>query len=152
MDDINALESKMKRISYELYNIHSDNLITKIKKEMANEDFLRTGEVKKSFTLYLGDFILNDYRCHRYNVAKGSKLQREINCMLYELYKQLLESNGIYMYELEAYKDNKAYLTIFISEDTYIVHNLIKRDSTLSETLFLIKYHFKKKKMKQYIK
>lgn len=143
---MSELELKAKKIIYDLYDKCSENLLEKIKVEFKENDFLRTGE-KKTITIYLSEYILNDNRCHRYNVKKGSLLQEQINFNLCHLYEELLRKNNIYMYHFHAYEGKRFSLDIFTDEYIYKREGLRECVGVTDKFKFLIKHYFDKKKL-----
>lgn len=141
------LELKVKKIIYDLYDKCSEKLLEKIKVEFKENDFIRTGE-KRTITIYLSEYILNDNRCYRYNVKKGSLLQEKINFNLCSLYEELLRKNNISMYHFHAYEGKKFSLDIFTDECKYKREGLRECIRVTDKCKFLIKYHFDKKKLR----
>ena len=92
--------------------------------------------------IYLGEYILNDTRCHRYNVKKDSLLQKQINIDLCCLYEELLKQNKVLMYILHNYENKRFYLDIFQDKNKYKRAMLKECIRLVDKLKFYIKYYF----------
>ena len=138
---MNELELKEKRIISDLYNKCHKNLLKEIEDKLKDNDIIKTGE-KVTIRIYLGKYILNDTRCHRYNVKKDSLLQKQINIDLCCLYEELLNQNKILMYILHNYENKRFYLDIFQDKDKYKREMLKECIRLVDKFKFYIKYYF----------